>query len=302
MVKKLSPPLYWKMTELALDKAQIGMDHRAQEEIRAVKQGISLRDAHGQALRDFSQLKDFVLAAFDFLQRIGHRSRGQAIDMGSGTGVGAGILSRMDFIDKVYAVEFSEQFVRLIMPLVFESIGADTAKIQRVIGDFNNLQVPDSSQAYVLDIDSFHHSENLDVTLKECARVLKTGGAIIAVDRAWDDHYTREELEAKLDVELNPLLKKKYGIHPDESFTRRDFGEHEYTVHEWMTAFERHGFDAVVFSQWHFPTLNRIWLRLPMQRFAMWLNAFWFLLGKRRLWIYGFGETRRLFVCIKRKP
>lgn len=298
--KELTPPLYWKMTDLALKEAKDGMDHRAKEEIEAVEQGMDLKATHGQAIRDFAQLNDFIQAGFDFLRRVNHQVAGEAIDVGSGTGIGGGILSRFDFISKVYAVEFSEQFVLSIMPVVFDSIKADMPKIQRVVGDFNNLQVPDASQACVLDIDSFHHAEDLDFTLRECARVLKTGGVIVSIDRAWDDHYTRAQLEAKLDVELNDNLKKKYGIPEGHSFTRRDFGEHEYTIREWLDLFARNSFEAMVFSQWHPPFLNRIWLRLPMQKIMMAVNSILYKFGKRRFWIYGFGTTRRLFVCIKR--
>lgn len=297
---ELTPPLYWKMTNLALKEAKDGMNHRAKEEIEAVEQGVDLKATHGQAIRDFAQLNDFIQAGFDFLRRVNHKIAGEAVDVGSGTGVGAGILSRFDFISRVYAVEFSEQFVLSIMPVVFGSIKADMPKIQRVVGDFNNLQIPDVSQACVLDIDSFHHAEDLDFTLRECARVLKLGGVIVSIDRAWDDHYTRAQLEAKLDVELNDNLKKKYGIPEGHSFTRRDFGEHEYTIREWLDLFARNSFDAMVFSQWHPPFLNRIWLRLPMQKMMMAVNAILYRFGKRRFWIYGFGTSRRLFVCIKR--
>lgn len=300
MPTKLSKPLYWKMTDLALEKAKDGMDHRAKQESDAVERGVDIKETHGQAIRDFEQLRTFIMSAFDFLRRINHHVEGEAADVGSGTGVGAGMLTEKPFISKVYAVEFSEQFVHSIMPVVLESIGADLSKVQRVVGDFNNLQVPDESLAYVLDIDSYHHAEDLGFSLKETARVLKKGGVIIAVDRAWDDHYTREELEAKLDVELNDNLKKKYGIPEGGSFTRRDFGEHEYTKKEWLDLFDKNGFDGMVFSQWHPPTLNRIWLRMSMQKIAMAMNAILYRLGKRRMWIYGFGITRRLFVCIKR--
>lgn len=291
--------LYWKMTELALQKAKESMNHRAEQESNALGQGINIQEVHGQALRDFVQLNELILAGFDFLKKIGLNVTGQAIDVGSGTGVGAGILSRLPFINKVYAVEFSEQFVLSIMPVVFESIQAETAKIQRVVGDFNNLEVPDQSLNYVLDIDSFHHAEDLDFTLRECARVLKPGGIIVAIDRAWDDHYTRAQLEAKLDVELNGNLKKKYGVPEGQSFTRRDFGEHEYTIREWIALFQKNGFKTTVFSQWHPPVLNRIWLKLPMQKLLMFMNSLLYRLGLRRFFIYGFGTTRRLFVCIK---
>lgn len=297
--ENMNTPLYWKMTDLALKEAKDGMDHRAQEEIDAIEQGVDLKATHGQAIRDFVQLNNFIQAGFNFLNRIKHQVKGEAIDVGSGTGVGAGILSRFDFISKVYAVEFSEQFVLSIMPVVFESIKANRSKIQRVVGDFNNLQVLDSSQACVLDIDSFHHAEDLDFTLRECSRVLKPGGVVVSIDRAWDDHYTRAELDSMLDAELNANLRKKYGIPDGQSFTRGDFGEHEYTIREWLELFAKNGFEGMVFSQWHPPFLNRIWLKLPIQIIMMFINSILYKFGKRRFWIYGFGSTRRLFVCIK---
>lgn len=162
------------------------------------------------------------------------------------------------------------------------------------------LEQPDGSLSVILGMDAFHHSEDLDITLKECYRVLKKGGTLIAVDRAWPDRYTREELEAKLDVELNDNLKRKYNIPVGESFTRRDFGEHEYTLKEWHEFFSRNGFDCASLVERHPPILNRIFLRIPTFKFSIWFSALMYRMGSRRLWIYGFSKRRVLFVCVKR--
>lgn len=220
--------------------------------------------------------------------------------MGSGTGVGAVILSKFEWIKKVYALEFSAEFVKRIMLIVFEKFGGNVEKIQRVVGDFNLFELPDESLSLVLDIGSFHHSEDLDITLKECYRVLKKGGVILAVDRAWPDKYTREELDAKLDEELNDRLKRKYNVPTGKSFTRRDFGEHEYSLNEWHEYFSRNGFDSATLPQRHPPRLNSIFLRIPTFKFSVWLSALLYRFGFRRLWVYGFSPTRTLFVCVKR--
>jgi SAM-dependent methyltransferase len=297
----LSPPMYWRTTALLHQKAKASMDNRAVWEIAGVKQGFDLQELHGQAVRDYPEFEKLILGALLFLRRIRHPIRGCAVDMGSGTGVGACILSRLEFIEKVYALEMSEQFVNEVMPVVFAQFGAQSTKIQRVVGDFNHLELAQDSLDLILDIDSFHHSEDLSVTLSECRRVLKPGGVIVAVDRAWPDTYTPEHLSAMLDRQLNDGLKRKYGIPPETSFTRRDFGEHEYTLSQWLDAFRENGFDAMAFFQWRPPGLNRIFLNVPTFEASLFLGAFAYKAGIRRHWVYGFNHTRTLFVCIKRE-
>ncbi|MEW6715898.1 MAG: class I SAM-dependent methyltransferase [Chloroflexota bacterium] len=299
--KYLTDPLYWDLTPLAHERAQRGMDSRANLEIQEIAQGLDVKQAHGQAARDYPQFEQLIRGAFIFLKKIGYPVGGWAVDMGSGTGVGACILSKYDTIEKVFAVEFSAGFVHHVMPIVFDKFGADFSKIQRVVGDFNNLQLEDNSVGVILDIDSFHHSEDLDYTLRECYRAICWGGVVISIDRAWPDSYTQEQLDAMLDRELNDNLKCKYGISAGMSFTRRDFGEHEYTVGQWIRAYERSGFfNVAAFSQWHPPGLNRIWLRLPTFEASVILDSLLYRFGFRRFVIYGFAKTRTLFVSIKR--
>ncbi|MCS7009857.1 MAG: class I SAM-dependent methyltransferase [Anaerolineales bacterium] len=296
----LKDPLYWGMTELALEVAREAMNKRAEAELQALQGNKSLAEIHGQAIRDYATFEQLIGGAFDFLKRIGHPLRGIAVDMGSGTGVGASILSNRAEISQVYAVEFSQYFVEKVMPLVFAEFHAQVEKIQRVVSDFNRLDLPHGSVNLILDIDSFHHSENLDTTLKECARVLTWDGVIIAIDRAWPDYYTQEQLEEMLNRQLPDRLKEKYGIPLDQSFTRRDFGEHEYTIGQWCNFFERNGFDPIVFHIWHPPALNRIWLRIPTFDFSIALSSWLYRQGKRRLWAYGYAK-RVLFVCTRKK-
>lgn len=292
--------LVWGMTENALMAAKDAMENRAHVEKEALDEGKPLEEIHGQAIRDYAQFEQLVHGACLFLQKLGKATRGTAIDVGSGTGVGACVLSKLEQIDTVYAVEFSEYFVEKIMPAVFDRFAAQAGKIQRVVGDFNRLDVPDGSVHVILDIDSLHHSENLDVTLQECSRVLAQEGVIIAIDRAWPDSYTQEQFKAMLDRELPDPLKQKYGIPAGQSFTRRDFGEHEYTIRQWFDHFERCGFEAAVFLLRHPPILNRIWLHLPTFQFSMLISAILYRLGFHRLWAYGYATTRVMFVCMKR--
>jgi len=299
MENELAEPVSWGMTDLAHEVAQAAMENRAAVESSEVEKGRDIDAVHGQALRDYAQFEQLIGGAFDFLKRIGHPASGMAADLGSGTGAGACILSKFQNIQKVYAVEYSRYFVEKIMPLVFAEKKGDHRKIQRAISDFNRLDLEDHSLGVILDIDSFHHSEDLDRTLKECARVLDQDGVIIAVDRAWPDRYTQDQLEALLDTEFPAPLKQKYGIPVEQHFTRRDFGEHEYTIGQWFACFRRNGFDPCVFLLRHPPTLNRLWLRLPTFSFSMAWSSLLHRLGFRRLWAYGYSKARVMFVCRK---
>ncbi len=293
----------WDLSPWANLQAKQAMDARAlqeQHEVRALQR--DLEEVHGQAVRDFTIFQRLIRAAFQFLHHLRWPRSPQcvAVDMGSGTGVGATILSHLPFVHKIYAVEFSEQFVDHIMPLTFEKFKAQAHKIVRVVGDFNRLRLDDASVDIVLDIDSFHHSENLSATLAECYRVLKPNGVVIAIDRGWPDHYTQAQLDAMLDVELNANLKRKYGIPPTQRFTRRDFGEHEYTLRQWEEFFVASGFETHLFQQRHPPALNRLWLRLPTLEATVWWSAWRARRGRRRHVLYGWGKTRILLVATKR--
>ncbi len=295
----LRPPLKWEMSDLALEVAREAMEKRALAEMEILSSGESLAKIHGQAIRDYAAFEQLIGGAIAFLNKIGRPARGIAVDMGSGTGVGASILSKLEAVSNVYAVEFSQYFVEKIMPLVFDTFQANTEKIQRVVGDFNRLNLPDRSVGIILEVDSFHHSEDLDITLQECARVLAENGVIIAIDRAWPDHYTQEQFEEMLNRQLPNSLKRKYGVPLDQSFTRRDFGEHEYTIRQWMEHFKRNSFEPAAFRIWHPPALNRIWLRIPTFAFSMTFSKWLYRLGMRRLWAYGYAK-RVLFVCTKK--
>jgi len=208
MKTELTPPLYWGMTDLAHEVAREAMENRATVEVDEVEKGQALENVHGQALRDYKQFEQLIGGALSFLKKGRQPAGGVAVDMGSGTGVGACILSRFDEVEKVFAVEFSEHFVEKVMPLVFEKYNTNNAKIQRVVSDFNQLKVEANSLGIILDNNSFHHSEDLDRTFQECYRVLAPNGVIIAIDRAWPDRYTQDELETMLETEFPDHLKQ----------------------------------------------------------------------------------------------
>lgn len=276
------------------------MDERADYEVKQILKGQDLAAAHGETVERYCYYQRLVRAGLHFLSRIGRPVAGEAVDLGSGTGVGAAILSKLGGITRVYALEYSEGFVSNVMPLVFKQFEAQQGKIQRIVGDFNRTQFETGSIALVLDVDSFHHAEDLDVLLLEIARIMDPRGALIAIDRAWADSCSPAELEAMLDRQLPDRLKERYGIPSTCSFTRRDWGEHEYTLGHWFRSFEKAGLSCAALIQRVPPIGNRglLW-RLPAVDMSVIISASLYRLGFRRLWLYGYDKPRVVFVCIR---
>ena len=292
---------YWKLSDIANIEARAANDSRVMHEIDAHQSGRSLKDIHSETLRDYDEIKSLILGAVGFLRRHKFPFSGEALDLGSGTGIGATIISDLPELSRIYAVEYAENFVRNIMPIVFSDFKADSKKIVRVVGDFNQLKIEDNDLSLILEIDSLHHSEDLPITLKECHRVLKPGGVIVSIDRAWPDSMTRAELDSKLEVEYSDKQKKIFGIPPGQSYTRRDNGEHEYTIAEWLKFYEDASFEVYLFSQVHLPTFNSLLIKILPGFKLSWILAYWLSkFGFHRLNIYGYNDTRKVFVAIKK--
>jgi len=300
--KELRPPIYWKMTPIILQGTVAGMDNRAEVELERVQEGEDLAQVHGETIKNYAVLDQLVNGAIKLLGMIGRPVQGVAADLGSGTGVGACILSKNPAIREIYTIEYSEKHVTSVMPEVFQYFHAWGEKIQRVVGDFNDIQLADESLDLILEIDSFHHSEDLSLSAQEAYRALKPGGAVIAVDRAWADETPQSYLDDLLAKEFPAELKRKYGIPNSQRFTRRDFGEHEYKRHFWEQTFQKAGFETFMLIQDHpknIPGANFILLRLPAFDWSVKLAAYLYRRGKKRAAVYGWGYQRHVMLFIK---
>lgn len=182
---------------------------------------------------------------------IGRPINGVVADIGSGTGVVASWLSKLRGVTQVYAIEYAEEYVKTLMPVTFKSFEAQADKIKRVVGSFNKIKVADNFFDFILELNSLHHSENLDVTLAELNRVLKPGGYVIAADRGHNNKVTDQYLKKIVEAQLSDEQKKIYGL--PQHFTRAMYGEHEYRYRDWKNHFIKNGFEVKAFS---FPWSN----------------------------------------------
>lgn len=172
--------------------------------------------------------------------------RGIGIELGAGSGLLSSVVARSRRVEAVLAIEICERAASLLIPKVASWVlGVDGAKVIPVVGSFDDLHLPDDSIDFALEIDSFHHSDNLAHTISECARVLKPGGLLLCFDRCWPDAHPDEDLDRLLSMIYTPEFLKANGYPPGITLTRRDNGEHEYKQREWQEAFKAAGLRLV---------------------------------------------------------
>jgi ubiquinone/menaquinone biosynthesis C-methylase UbiE len=171
---------------------------------------------------------------------------GVGIELGAGCGLLSAIVALERAVTAIYAVEVCEDVATLLIPKVAEAVlGRDALKVRPVVGSFDRLSLPANSIDFVVEIDSLHHSDNLEISLAESARVLKRGGWMLCFDRAHANTVTNEQVEEMLaEVYSREFLVAHY-YPADIRLTRRENGEHEYRMFEWTSAFERAGFRLV---------------------------------------------------------
>jgi ubiquinone/menaquinone biosynthesis C-methylase UbiE len=171
---------------------------------------------------------------------------GYGIELGAGCGLLSAVVAKNPQVQGILALEVCENMARLVIPKISRRVlNRESLKVVPVIGSFDDIRLPDASLDFAIEIDSFHHSGNLEYTLCETARVLKSGGFLICLDRCHQNSVT----DAAVEQMLNQVYSREFliGNHypPDAVLTRRQNGEHEYRRFEWERAFKASGFRIV---------------------------------------------------------
>lgn len=181
---------------------------------------------------------------------MGKNYEGVGAEIGTGTGMYTAILSKIPTVRKIYAIEYSRECIENLTPAVFEKMDADTSKIVRVLGSFNQMEFEDGSIDFLFGMGSLHHSEDLSVTAKECYRVLRPGGWLIASERAGVNTTSNAEIEEALNrewIQSDIYKRETLGANQDEKITRAMNSEHEPRLCEYEADLARAGFKVHIF-------------------------------------------------------
>ena len=259
MKTKSTPLVEWDMSN---DKTILPIAQRLR--------GLSATHYHRKVFEDDKLREKWVNASQVYWRRkvlekatlvMAKNYEGVGAEIGTGTGMYTAILSKIPTVRKIYAIEYSRECIENLTPLVFEKMGADTSKIVRILGSFNKMEFEDDSIDFLFGMGSLHHSEDLSVTAKECYRVLKPGGWLIASERAGVNTTSNDEIEEALNrewIQSDIYKRETSGASKDERITRAMNSEHEPRLCEYeadlaRAGFKVHTFIFVPFSRRNYP-------------------------------------------------
>ena len=166
--------------------------------------------------------------------------KGIGVDLGGGVGCVSSVVAKKKDNRKIYCVEVVRNAVLKCQPLVKKGILKSNAhKVVSVIGDFDNINLPDSTVDFCLAWESLHHSNNVVKTLKEAKRITKNNGKILIIDRAHKNNTPDKEIKRMLNVVYSKEFLKKNWLPQNRIFTREQNGEHEYRFRELKNFFKK---------------------------------------------------------------
>lgn len=200
-----------------------------------------------------------VLNIIPFLLKQGVFFKGKILEIGAGACWLSSELSKIDKVQEVYALDFSDVILRQIAPHIMHYLGANTSKITCVVGDFNDLRFEDRTFDFVVCDATLHHSSNLPWLLNQIRKVLKDDGTVVAFR---EPILSPLKLLAKFQEKRFGVEEKKYGV-----------TENIYNLNEWREYFDRAGFEACFFPYIHHTNLKGRIVRFSPLRF---LNGYLF--------------------------
>lgn len=114
-------------------------------------------------------------------KRCGLEFRGRILEIGAGGAWLSAELSKLPKVVEIIATDLSPRLLKEQAPRVFQLLGAHTAKITRMPGDFHSLDFPDNHFDAVVSSAVLHDAANIVQALREAKRVLKAGGQYVAI-------------------------------------------------------------------------------------------------------------------------
>lgn len=125
--------------------------------------------------------KQCKLIAHALATKSGVELRGRILEIGAGGAWLSAELSKLPRVVEIVATDHEAEALREEAPRVFAWLNARAAKITRTPMDSHHLDFPAGYFDFVIAVGALKQGLNVPQLLKECARVLKPGGSLVAV-------------------------------------------------------------------------------------------------------------------------
>ena len=208
----------------------------------SVRAGAALQGAvQPEVLQDLIKISQKSFNTPDF--------RGVGIELGAGLGLLGIVISKSPQVEALVSLEICKTFVTDAIPAAAkELLGSDAKKIIPTYGSFLNYEISDNEIDFAVQIESLHHSYDLQKAADELFRILKPGGFLFSLDRSHPDSVSKDTLNSLLDHEYPKSWLEHHGYPTEQPMSRRENGEHEIRDSEWRNTFEKSGFVTESFN------------------------------------------------------
>jgi len=156
---------------------------------------------------------------------------GEILEIGAGSCWLSAELSKIPEVRHIYALDFSKRVLQEIAPTIIKLLKAKEDKITQILGDFHKLPFNDSSFDFVVIDAALHHTNHLNLVLREIYRVLKSRGRLVAI---------REPIKS-----FSWPIKKKFSL-VDRHVKKFGVIENTYSKKLWIRYFEEAGFNLSI--------------------------------------------------------
>lgn len=258
---------YW-LSDKELETISSGSYWNLEEEEKKKKQW-NIFDAGMEPMLEFldKERKYFneYESILNFVEKNNIKIAGEGIDLAAGTCWATALLSKIEAVERIYALDISKHRLLKTAPIVFNHFAAKEEKIIRVVGDFLNIKLLDNSLDFCFMSSAFHHADDPNRLLVEIRRVLKPDGLVIMMGEKPIFWFTlmKQFLKniVKMIVPINYRGKPVYKLFPrfSELYAPdpKD-GEHYYYIYDYNKIFSKNGFRLFVNKQRDFTNFAAI--------------------------------------------
>lgn len=158
-------------------------------------------------------------------------------DLAAGIGWTSALLSKLDCVRTVHAVEISKHRIGSLFEHSVTMLNGNPGKLKRYLGSFYETKFQNESLDLIVLSQAFHHAESPMKLLAECNRILKPNGTVLIIG----EHFVG--IKKVVRRFFSYIVKKQKVIIDFRELFPPDpkLGDHFYKVSDYLAMFNSFG-------------------------------------------------------------